>query len=48
MIFSGLIYGDYTDDYARFSLTQPIPRIHEALERMARVVASIRQETSVA
>ena len=48
MIFPGLIYGDYTDDYARLSLTQPIPRIHEALERMAQVVASIRQETSVA
>jgi len=47
MIFPGLIYGDYTDDYARLSLTQPIPRIHEALERMAQVVASIRQETSV-
>ena len=46
MIFPGRIYGDYTDDYARMSLTQTIPRIHEALERMAGVVDAIRQEAS--
>lgn len=45
MIFPGKVYGDYTDDYARMSLTQPVPRIHEALERMAGVVESIRRET---
>lgn len=45
MIFPGKVYGDYTDDYARMSLTQPVPRIHEALERMAGVVETIRRET---
>ena len=48
MIFPGTVYGDYTDDYARLSLTQPVPRIQEALERMAGVVESIRAEHSVA
>lgn len=44
MIFPGKIYGDYTDDYARMSLTQSVPRIHEALDRMRGVVESIRAE----
>ena len=44
MIFPGKIYGDYTDDYARMSLTQDVPRIHEALARMGEVVAAIRTE----
>jgi aminotransferase len=44
MIFPGKIYGDYTDDFARMSLTQPVPRIKEALGRMAGVVESIRTE----
>ena len=48
MIFPGKIYGDYTDDYARMSLTQSVPRIHEALARMAEVVATIRGERSAA
>jgi aspartate/methionine/tyrosine aminotransferase len=48
MVFPGRIYGDYTDDYARLSLTQPVPRIHEAVARMARVVSAIRQERSLA
>ena len=48
MIFPGKIYGDYTDHYARMSLTQSVPRINEALERMAGVVAAIRAERSVA
>ena len=48
MIFPGKIYGDYTDDYARLSLTQSVPRIEEALGRMGEVVAAIRQERSVA
>jgi len=46
MIFPGKIYGDYTDDFARLSLTQPVPRIHEALARMTKVVESIRAERS--
>jgi aspartate/methionine/tyrosine aminotransferase len=48
MIFPGKVYGDYTDDYARLSLTQSVPRIREAMGRMAEVVAAIRQERSVA
>ena len=48
MIFPGKIYGDYTDDYARLSMTQPVPRIHEALGRMAEVVSAIREEQSAA
>jgi len=47
MVFPGRIYGDYTDDYARLSLTQPVPRIHEAVARMTRVVSAIRQERSL-
>ena len=43
MVFPGKIYGDYTDDYARLSLTQPVSRIEEALGRMERVVDAIRQ-----
>ncbi|MHC4924080.1 MAG: pyridoxal phosphate-dependent aminotransferase [Planctomycetota bacterium] len=48
MIFPGKIYGDYTDDYARFSLTQSVPRITEALHRMADVVGAIRRESPAA
>ena len=48
MIFPGKIYGDYTDDYARLSMTQPVPRIHEALARMAEVVSAIREEHTTA
>ena len=46
MIFPGKIYGDYTDDFARMSLTQPVPRIKEALVRMTGVVETIRAERS--
>jgi aminotransferase len=46
MIFPGKIYGDHTDDFARISLTQSVPRMQEALGRMARVVDAIRQEHS--
>lgn len=44
LIFPGKIYGDYTDDYARMSLTQTVPRIQEALGRMAGVVEAIRRD----
>ena len=47
LIFPGKIYGDYTDDFARMSLTQTVPRIEEALSRMARVVDDIRREVAV-
>jgi aminotransferase len=48
MIYPGRIYGDHTDDFVRMSLTQPEPRIREAIERMARVVAAVRSETAAA
>jgi aminotransferase len=48
MTFPGTIYGDHTDDFARISLTQSVPRIREALERMAGVVETIRRERATA
>jgi len=48
MVFPGPIYGDYTDDFVRMSLTQPVARIREAVARMKRVVEAIRAETSAA
>jgi aspartate/methionine/tyrosine aminotransferase len=45
MVFPGPIYGDYTDDFVRMSLTQPVARIREAVTRMKRVVEAIRAET---
>ena len=42
LVFPGVVYGDYTDDFVRLSLTQPVAKIKEACERMARVVAAIR------
>ena len=44
MIYPGTIYGDHTDDFVRMSMTQPVGRIEEAMGRMARVVAAIREE----
>ena len=44
MMFPGTIYGDHTDDFMRMSMTQPVPRIREAMERMAGVVCAIRAE----
>ena len=44
MIYPGSIYGDHTDDFVRMSMTQPVPRIHEAMARMAAVIATIRSE----
>ena len=46
MIFPGKMYGDYTDDYARISLTQSVPRIREALARMSEVVETIRSQAA--
>jgi aspartate/methionine/tyrosine aminotransferase len=41
LIFPGVVYGDYTDDFVRISLTQPVAQMVEAGARMARVVESI-------
>ena len=42
MMYPGSIYGDHTDDWVRMSMTQPVPRIHEAMTRMSGVVDAIR------
>jgi len=44
MMYPGTIYGDHTDDFVRMSMTQPVPRIEEAMRRMAGVVAKVRAE----
>jgi aspartate/methionine/tyrosine aminotransferase len=41
LIFPGVVYGDYTDDFVRISLTQPVAEIREACARMARVVEAL-------
>lgn len=46
MIYPGRIYGDYTDDFVRMSLTQPVERIREAMNRIQTVVNAIRSERS--
>jgi aspartate/methionine/tyrosine aminotransferase len=44
MMYPGTIYGDHTDDFVRMSMTQPVPRIEEAMHRMAAVVKKVRAE----
>jgi aspartate/methionine/tyrosine aminotransferase len=44
MIYPGSIYGDHTDDFVRMSMTQPVARIREAMDRMAAVIEKIRAE----
>ncbi|MGZ9810847.1 pyridoxal phosphate-dependent aminotransferase [Pseudoroseicyclus sp. H15] len=44
MMYPGTIYGDHTDDFVRMSMTQPVPRIEEAMARMTAVVDAIRAE----
>ncbi len=44
MMYPGTIYGDYTDDFVRMSMTQPVDRIRVAMGRMAGVVESFRAE----
>lgn len=48
LMYPGGIYGDYTDDFVRMSLTQPVARIREAITRMKAVVDTIRAETRAA
>ncbi len=45
-MYPGGIYGDYTDDFVRMSLTQSVDRIREAITRMKTVVAAIRAEAA--
>jgi len=48
LMYPGGIYGDYTDDFVRMSLTQPAARIREAIIRMKAVVETIRAESRAA
>ena len=41
MLFPGMLYGDHTDDFVRLSLLEPLPRIEEAADRMARFINKI-------
>ena len=43
-MYPGTIYGDYTDDFVRMSMTQSVDRIRVAMTRMAQVVESFRAE----
>ncbi|WP_173088457.1 pyridoxal phosphate-dependent aminotransferase [Devosia sp. 1635] len=47
LMYPGTIYGDYTDDFVRMSLTQSVDRIHEAMSRIKTVVQAIRAERAV-
>jgi len=48
LVFPGVVYGDYTDDFVRFSLTVPVEKIQEACVRMARVAQAIAAEAAAA
>ncbi len=39
LLFPGSMFGDEDDIYVRISYLQPLPRIEEAVERMARVIS---------
>jgi aminotransferase len=42
MLFPGSLFGDDSDLYTRMSYLQPIARIEEAMDRLAKVVAAHR------
>lgn len=44
MIFPGSLFGDHNDHFVRVSLLQPMPRLREAAERMAKVLSKLRAE----
>lgn len=46
LLFPGNMFGDEDDVYVRISYLQPLPRIEEAVERMARVIAALTTEGS--
>lgn len=41
MIFPGSLFGDHNDNFIRISLLQPIERIEQAIDRMARTVTAL-------
>ena len=42
MVFPGTMFGDTSTDYIRISYLQPLPRIQEGMERMARYIDNAR------
>ncbi len=42
MLFPGTLFGDESPYYTRMSYLQPLPRIHEAMDRMSGFVAKLR------
>jgi aminotransferase len=42
MVFPGTMFGDTSTDYIRISYLQPLPRIQEAMARMAEFTATLR------
>jgi aminotransferase len=45
MVFPGTMFGDASEDYVRISYLQPLPRIREAMDRVAGFVARARATT---
>jgi aminotransferase len=44
MIFPGSLFGDHTDDFIRISLLQPMNKLEEAAERIAKALPKLRGE----
>ena len=44
MIFPGSLFGDQTDDFIRISLLQPIQKLEEAAERIAKALPKLKGE----
>lgn len=41
MVFPGTLFGDHNDDFVRISLLQPMPKLHEAADRMTQAIAKL-------
>ena len=41
IVYPGTLYGDHCDDFVRFSLTQSVNKVEEAVSRIMKVVSSI-------
>ena len=41
MIFPGSLFGDHNDNFIRISLLQPVERIDQAIDRMAKTIATL-------
>ena len=42
MVFPGTMFGDTSTDYIRISYLQPLPRIQEAMDRIAAFTTKAR------